>query len=80
MNKGELVPLTVVSRDAKGQIVQPGGDFVFVSRSAAVATVSSTGIVTGQDAGATYVVASLSTNGRTMSDSIQVHVVVVVVR
>ena|ERR1041384_1212173 len=74
MNKGEVVPLTVVSRDANGQTVQPGSDFAFVSRSTAVATVTKTGVVTGQNVGTTYVVVSLSTSGRTISDSIQVHV------
>lgn len=76
LNRGEPVALTVVARDVNGQTVQPRSDFLYVSRSTTVATVSTTGVVNGHIAGSTYVVVSLLANGRTLSDSIQVTVTV----
>ena len=74
LNKNEPVPLTVVARGTNGQIVQPVSDFTYVSRSTVIATVSATGIVTGRGAGSTYVVVSLPTGSRILTDSIQVTV------
>lgn len=74
LTKGETVQLTVVTRDAAGAAVRPLSEVGFVSRDAATATVSASGAVIGKRLGSTYVVASMLTGGRTLSDSIQVFV------
>jgi hypothetical protein len=74
MNSGEHVPLTIVGRDANDNPVDLASSLTFATRNPSVATVTSSGIVTSENAGATYVVVSLDIDGRELADSVQVTV------
>jgi hypothetical protein len=72
--KGGGVTLTVVARDAAGEIVPTDTPFTLVSRNPQVVTIDAAGRVTPINAGSTYVVATLVSNGRTLSDSMDIGV------
>jgi hypothetical protein len=70
MKTGGTAPLTVVVRTADGTPIATPGILQFTSRNASVVTVDGTGVVTAKSDGASYVVASLATGSRTLSDSV----------
>lgn len=70
MKAGTTAALTVTVRTAAGTAVQAPGVLQFTSRNTAVVTVDGTGVVTARSDGASYVVASLATGNRTLSDSV----------
>lgn len=70
MKAGTTAALTVTVRTAAGAAVQNPGAFLFTSRNTTVVTVDGTGVVTAKSDGASYVVASLTTGSRTLSDSV----------
>jgi hypothetical protein len=70
MKAGTTAALTVTVRTAAGAAISNPGILQFTSRNTAVATVDGTGVVTAKTDGASYVVASLTTGNRTLSDSV----------
>ena len=72
MKAGATAALTVTVRTAAGAALSNPGVFLFTSRNTTVVTVDQTGVVTAKSDGASYVVASLTTGNRTLSDSVGV--------
>lgn len=70
MKAGTTAALTVTVRNAAGSALSNPGIFQFTSRNTTVVTVNETGVVTAKTDGASYVVASLATGGRSLSDSV----------
>ena len=70
MKTGTTAALTVTVRTGGGTTIQTPGVLQFTSRNTAVVTVDQTGVVTARSDGASYVVASLATGNRTLSDSV----------
>lgn len=70
MKTGTTAALTVTVRNAAGIAIANPGTLQFASRNATVVTVDATGLVTAKTDGASYVVASLITGNRTLSDSV----------
>jgi Bacterial Ig-like domain (group 2). len=65
------VPLTVTARDESGSAVAVTGPYDFLSRNGSIVSVDSAGTVTARNQGSAYVVAKLSVDGRTLSDSVK---------
>jgi hypothetical protein len=72
MKAGATAALTVTVRTAAGAPLPNPGVFLFTSRNTTDVTVDQTGVVTAKSDGASYVVASLTTGNRTLSDSVGV--------
>ena len=70
MKAGTTAALTVTVRTAAGTAIANPGILQFASRNTTVVTVNETGVVTAKSDGASYVVASLATGTRTLSDSV----------
>jgi hypothetical protein len=70
MKAGTTALLTVTVRSAAGAVLPNPGVLQFASRNTSVVTVNETGVVTARSDGASYVVASLATGSRTLSDSV----------
>ena len=70
MKAGTTAALTVTVRTASGAALPSPGVLQFTSRNTTVVTVNETGVVTAKSDGASYVVASLTTGNRTLSDSV----------
>ena len=70
MKAGASAALTVSVRTAAGAPVSSPGTLLFTSRNTTIVTVDGTGVVTARSDGASYVVASLTTGSRTLSDSV----------
>jgi Bacterial Ig-like domain (group 2) len=70
MKAGTTAPLTVTVRTAAGIPLPNAGTLQFTSRNTTVVTIDQTGVVTAKSDGASYVVASLTTGNRTLSDSV----------
>jgi len=70
MKVAATATLTVTVRTAAGAPVAAPGALQFTSRNTTVVTVDQTGVVTAKSDGASYVVASLTTGNRTLSDSV----------
>jgi len=70
MKAGATAALTVTVQTAAGTSVTSHGTVLFTSRNTTVVTVNETGVVTAKSDGASYVVASLTTGSRTLSDSV----------
>ena len=70
MKAGTTAALTVTVRSASGTALPNPGVFLYTSRNTTVITVDGTGVVTAKTDGASYVVASLTTGSRTLSDSV----------
>jgi hypothetical protein len=70
MKAGGTAALSVTVRTAAGTALPNPGALLFTSRNTTVVTVDGTGVVTAKSDGASYVVASLTTGSRTLSDSV----------
>jgi hypothetical protein len=70
MKAGTTAALIVTVRTAGGTALPSPGVVLFTSRNTTVLTVDGTGVVTAKSDGASYVVASLTTGSRTLSDSV----------
>jgi hypothetical protein len=70
MKAGTTAVLTVIVRTAAGTALSNPGILQYASRNTTVVTVNETGVVTAKADGASYVVASLATGTRTLSDSV----------
>lgn len=70
MKVGGTAALTVTVRTAAGSAIGSPGILQFMSRNTSIVTVDGTGVVTAKSDGASYVVASLTTETRTLSDSV----------
>jgi len=70
MKAGTTAALTVTVRTAAGTALPNPGILQYASRNTTVVTVNETGVVTAKSDGASYVVASLTTGTRTLSDSV----------
>src|SRR5690349_3013711 len=68
MKAGTTAALIVTVRTASGTALPSPGIVLFTSRNTTVLTVDGTGVVTAKSDGASYVVASLTTGSRTLSD------------
>lgn len=68
--------VTATLADTAGATYTPEGPVTYVARNTTMATVDAAGRVTGgAQSGVTFVVATTSFRGATLSDSVQVHVI-----
>jgi hypothetical protein len=70
MKTGATAALTVTVQTSTGATIVTPGVLQFASRNTTIVTVDGTGVVTAKSDGASYVVASLTTGNRTLSDSV----------